>query len=647
MIAQGGTQSLGLCDFKRQLDAFGGVDYFRESLAGGYLPNARVMLNNGEIVQNISGVNNTRNPNIDMAGWYNFKLSQSFINDGIPYSSAKYSTTQQAVDSTSENTVYLQLKSYNESIDLNKNNLIGRGYGTVINVSDNRYGIKSLQTINNWDKMKISNLSFLGGESKNNTIGVTFDPNDAVSGRRNIEYCSFVNLDIAIKKPTGNIGNTYSNLNIRKCNYAIKANSVWSPQEMHSGNDTWSDFQVDHITTWGMDYTDFTGGGAIHIKDGIFEYCDGGGIRLEYSNDYPPFIPPRISNIWFEQVAKASSVVRDGVTETPRNIKLVNTAMCIIDNCKLDNIELVNSTALALNCRASSNNIILDSTSNLIVENAFLHGSVPSNVTISSIAKQSYPTHFGANLTLKGNSITGTVGKPAGSSVAVGITFKGNIGKKWAIDGSSLVYADTVSDSGVICSELALNAGKNYVFPYIATPANQWVVWGISVKQVGSLSGSFKFGMDYNLGDIILKDGEWTHSFGIARSPAAAMNIRAILQPSSNGMIRIRDYFIVSFPSESDAIAFVNSRKSLNTYPDSVQVLRGVVTIPANSRVSVGVDFLGLSLGDNIVCSFNSGLLGIGLTCEVTSQNVATVYFTNNTASPITLSDGKLVVKLV
>lgn len=68
--------------------------------------------------------------------------------------------------------------------------------------------------------------------------------------------------------------------------------------------------------------------------------------------------------------------------ETPRVIKLVNTAMCIIENSKLDNIELVNSSALALNCRVDSTNIILDSTSNLIVENAFINGSVPNNVTI-------------------------------------------------------------------------------------------------------------------------------------------------------------------------------------------------------------------------------------------------------------------------
>ena len=68
MITSGGTTTLGLYDFKRQLDAFGGVDYFRPNLAGGYLLNARVMLANGDIVKStVDG--NTNDPNVDMTGW--------------------------------------------------------------------------------------------------------------------------------------------------------------------------------------------------------------------------------------------------------------------------------------------------------------------------------------------------------------------------------------------------------------------------------------------------------------------------------------------------------------------------------------------------------------------------------------------------
>ena len=68
MISNSGTSTLGLYDLKRQIDAFGGVDYFRPNLAGGYLKNARVMLANGDIVKStIDG--NANDPNVDMTGW--------------------------------------------------------------------------------------------------------------------------------------------------------------------------------------------------------------------------------------------------------------------------------------------------------------------------------------------------------------------------------------------------------------------------------------------------------------------------------------------------------------------------------------------------------------------------------------------------
>ena len=68
MISNSGTSTLGLYDLKRQIDAFGGVDYFRQNLSGGYLKNARVMLANGDIVKStIDG--NENDPNVDMTGW--------------------------------------------------------------------------------------------------------------------------------------------------------------------------------------------------------------------------------------------------------------------------------------------------------------------------------------------------------------------------------------------------------------------------------------------------------------------------------------------------------------------------------------------------------------------------------------------------
>jgi len=78
MISNSGTSTLGLYDLKRQIDTFGGVDYFRPNLAGGYLLNARVMLANGDIVKStIDG--NTNNPNVDMTGWIYATLVENRI----------------------------------------------------------------------------------------------------------------------------------------------------------------------------------------------------------------------------------------------------------------------------------------------------------------------------------------------------------------------------------------------------------------------------------------------------------------------------------------------------------------------------------------------------------------------------------------
>lgn len=98
MISNSGTSTLGLYDLKRQIDAFGGVDYFRPNLAGGYLKNARVMLANGDIVKStIDG--NTNDPNTDMTGWVKTNsASQIFDESGL--------SLQEINDSNSAGKVY-------------------------------------------------------------------------------------------------------------------------------------------------------------------------------------------------------------------------------------------------------------------------------------------------------------------------------------------------------------------------------------------------------------------------------------------------------------------------------------------------------------------------------------------------------------
>lgn len=110
MISNSGTSTLGLYDLKRQIDAFGGVDYFRSSLAGGYLKNARVMLANGDIVKStVDG--NTNDPNVDMTRWVNTRDASLVVtpeNFGADTSKADNSNElQAAIDFVVANGGYL------------------------------------------------------------------------------------------------------------------------------------------------------------------------------------------------------------------------------------------------------------------------------------------------------------------------------------------------------------------------------------------------------------------------------------------------------------------------------------------------------------------------------------------------------------
>ena len=154
MISNSGTSTLGLYDLKRQIDAFGGVDYFRPNLAGGYLKNARVMLANGDIVK--STVNgNVNNPNLNMTGWVltnyasqildSFGMSQEDINrfnltvdnfgakgNGVDDDSLAF---QAYIDSAlTSNIVYLGHRRakycIKNEVDFKNKGLVGHGYST-------------------------------------------------------------------------------------------------------------------------------------------------------------------------------------------------------------------------------------------------------------------------------------------------------------------------------------------------------------------------------------------------------------------------------------------------------------------------------------------------------------------------------------
>ena len=575
--------------------------------------------------------------------------TQQQINDLLPTYADKSTSLQAAINNSADgNTINLSGKTYPSDIDVDSKHLVGVGYNTRINVASGEYGVKSLATSPIWNRYKIKDLTIEGDNL--NGIGFTFDKADATSGRRNIEYVSFKWLDIAINKPSGNIGNTYSNCNFDLCNYGFKAVHNTSGVMMHSGCDTFRDAQFSNIKKWAIDIVNTTqGGGQFSIQDSTIQFCQGGGIRIDYSNTIP-YAPITIRNVWFESIATSATVNRDGVDEVPREIKLINTPICIIEESYLKNIELINSTAIARYCRIDNSaeypQFFIDSNSQLLLEYLYVDGFVPDNLTVKSIAKQSRNTSSGTDLSLCGEAPTSVVSSPQNASSFVGETYDGIVGQTtWELLGSQSINAGCVRD-GVLqesCIEIPLTKGITSVFNNIQLTAGKWAVWGVSAKAVGAIGGKFEFFRDFKLGDVRIKFDEWVHTFGIAKIATSGL-VGCWIQPSSGGSLRLQNLFIAQFDNEADALAFANSRVAVDSRQHSASTAWNPPSLASGALQTAAIALNGAKIGDPVSVSFNQPLRGTFIWGEVTSDNNVTIYHKNLSATTVDLGLGVLSV---
>ena len=250
MITSGGTTTLGLYDLKRQIDAFGGVDYFRQNLAGGYLKNARVMLANGDIVKStIDG--NTNDPNVDVTGWlfdsgfsdknqFEFNESQLAINKA---NAARITDTVYLVDFMTQP----QFNSWSanpESVDITPiyqsalNYLAARRTLTA-NIGLAAHGLGRI-------KLPKGQLWFSSGVVQNSALGLI------------VEGAGAYSTTIIINSDTGNVFShqTYNYLEYKDLSFihkAVDARASWTNILFNlNGTGGGRTFKLNRVTTNGF-----------------------------------------------------------------------------------------------------------------------------------------------------------------------------------------------------------------------------------------------------------------------------------------------------------------------------------------------------------------------------------------------------------
>lgn len=466
-------------------------------------------------------------------------------------------------DSPDKSTVFIPSGDHGESIDNGRCGIVGDGYSTVL-VPDNGYAVKMKQSIPHWERRSISNLRVSGAPSD---TGFTYDPADEIAGRWDLSYIGITGVGIGISKPQGNIGNTYHAINFRSVDRGY-VSTDGTIGVMHSGCDRFSDCYWQDVDTWCVDITCKTdGGGQIVIADSVMEQCGGGGIRADFGGK-TPYTPLQIRNVWFEEIAKSATVTRNGVVEIPRQIKLIDTPVAFAENCYLNNIELINSNLIANGCRfdsasTSTSGFVIDNNSSMVANDVYANGSPGISVTVNSVTRQSMVVG-GGNTAFRGEAPTSRMYKPVGSTGMVADSYTGEIGvKTWTFGGTQTLTAHCVDDGTLSrgCAELVIPPGSTQVSPVASTQSGKWYVFGVDIKVMsGQLTAAFAY--DTSFGTAYTIAGKWVTSFGIVKSNSAS-NVALSMQATTDSTVRLQNFFIVEFDSETDALSFCNSRTAI------------------------------------------------------------------------------------
>ena len=482
--------------------------------------------------------------------------------------SGDFSTLQAAVDaSLTKNDLIVSPGEYTEAITLGSKQIKGVGGAAILKPSANYANTVQVNLSTPHWQFRHSGGFAVDGTGTTGAVGISFDPSDQYSGRHNFSDLYIHNINKAIQKPSGNIGNTWRNIGVSTCDWGYYA---ISGSEMHCGADTLYNIHFDGISTYAVylnGTVDNGGIGGWWLKDSIIEASGGGGIYLKSKSGDCPISPCGVSNVWTEAIATSSAVQVDGVAQKPRVLKLVDTAIFFAEYSYLNNIELSNSNLVTYGCRfdnADGNqDIVVDVQSTIVAHDVYLNGSSGKDVIVESVASQS-ATIATTNLSLRGNLTRGRVfNTPTGNKLKA-ITFDSG---SHNFSGSGTVNGSTVSDGlhAATCTEFSFPGSGLYelVASRTTLTSGRWYVWGVNSRlQSGTADVSITLGI--TMGSVYTKSGEWISTFGVGKASAnGTVGLYVSTRGGSGAVIRFSDFFIAEFTTQAQALAFANSRMSL------------------------------------------------------------------------------------
>ncbi len=402
----------------------------------------------------------------------------------------------------------------------------------------------------------------MNGQNKNSD-GVTFSASISpqLSGRWALSNIVIKSSNRGVYKPTGDIGNSFTNVNFTSNNYGYYAVGQASPT-MHAGADTFRscEFTFNSLAAIYINCGNVAAGGT-SIRDCILEENPGFGIFVDgYPTSYTPLV---MDNVWFERNATSVTVTINDINYTPRDVYLKNTTSAYLINSTVGDIELVSSSLIIQNCFVSydTTHLTLDPTSVCVMQNVHLNGGLIP-VEVQSVVKVSNQLgNFSPRMLAPKR--TNKIHSP--NNVLQSITFADS--NTYSFSGTMTVWATTSANGQIFdsCANLIIPPNQTLLQAGVTITLGKWYMFTIDLEHIsGDLSDlQVNFSGNFTLANnfaTLLVTGKWRTIAGMGVAGADGFTqlslINGSLGPQSINLSALQ---IMEFDTQLEMLNYYNS----------------------------------------------------------------------------------------
>lgn len=418
-----------------------------------------------------------------------------------------------------------------------------------------------------WDVVTISDMTLTGGKAIGGigfrAGGDVVTTDDEFVGRTRFENMRFLNLDICVDRPSGQIGLGIDNCQFEDARIHLSGTAREASDRplMHGGNLLIrnSHFQRANEAVVRLDSA-VTGSGQVTFADCIMESNPGTVFDVRNLNASDSVPAMTVLRCWNEQNATAPSVMVDGRRQKPVYARLENCSLVRFEDTPLGSLELRNSIVRTIDCSLDQLKAVEQDTNSMIAHTRARAFSMPLCQGKADSIEATYLNDpgRGSNFWLPNRKGISTAYRSA-----VAMTLQGD--RAIPFSGSQSIRTASMMDAALpgaaVSQRLNLLPGMQVFPPPVSLAAGRWAAWLYIYRHIGgtvpTLSVTGSAGMSL---EVPLDSPEWRTIGGMTRVPPAADSVsfwhRCVGGPAA---LHIGGVNLLIFDTRQQARDFLNS----------------------------------------------------------------------------------------